>query len=167
MSLEPLVLQFEGVLSPATFVADVVRPFARIRGGPAAEGVDPADHELAIWREGLQTGAFTLSAPRDVWRNLKRWKAAGRPLITLGDVSARHQALLLAYTPHGDASAFFSRAVGPEAGAPDDPETWRKLGTGGIVVSDRPATLAAAESAGWIALRFRRSEGATLDAVAP
>lgn len=167
MSLEPLVLQFEGVLSPATFVADVVRPFARFRGGLAPEGVDPVDHELHIWREGLQTGAFMLSAPRDVWRNLKRWKAAGRPLIALGDVSARHLALLLAFTPHGDASAFFTRTMGPEAGAADDPETWRSLGSGGIVVSDRAETLAAAEAAGWTALRFRRSEGATLDAVAP
>ena len=167
MSLEPLVLQFEGVLSPATFVADVVRPFARIRGGPAPEGVDPADHELNIWREALQTGAFTLNAPRDVWRNLKRWKAAGRPLIAISDVSARHVSLLLGFTPHGDAGAFFARVLGPEAGAPDDPATWRALAPAGVVVSDRPSTLDAAQAAGWTALRFKRNDGATLDTVAP
>jgi len=155
------------VLSPATFVADVVRPFARIRGGPAPEGSDPVEHELNIWREALQTGAFTLNAPRDVWRNLKRWKAAGRPLIVVGDISARHLSLLLGFTPHGDAGAFFSQTVGPETGAPDDPATWRALGPGGLVVSDRRATLDAAEAAGWAALPFKRSEGATLDTVAP
>ena len=154
MSLEPLVLQFEGVLSPATFVADVVRPFARIRGGPAPEGVDPADHELNIWREALQTGAFTLNA-------------AGRPLIAIGDISARHLSLLLGFTPHGDAGAFFARVLGPEAGAPEDPATWRALAPAGVVVSDRPSTLDAAQAAGWTALRFKRNDGATLDTVAP
>lgn len=117
------------------------------------------DIQGLIWEEGYQKNILIAPLFADVPPALKRWHQRGIELAVYSSGSVHAQKLLYAHTNAGDLSPLFSHWFDTHTGAKTQQESYKTIATllqaepeEILFVSDSPAELTAAHSAGMISI---------------
>ena len=117
-----------------------------------------------IWREGYESGALVGHVYDDAVAMLRRWRAAGLRLCVYSSGSVAAQKLLFGHSVAGDLAPVFDGYFDTGVGAKTDPQSYARIATalgldaGAILfLSDAPAEIAAAKTAGMAAIRVVRA----------
>jgi enolase-phosphatase E1 len=119
-----------------------------------------------IWAEGYADGTLTGHVYPDAAAALRRWYAAGIPLYVYSSGSVEAQKLIFGHSNEGDLTplfaGFFDTTTGPKREAASYAAIARAIGLPAadiLFLSDAPAEIAAARSAGLRALLVDRDGG--------
>lgn len=123
-----------------------------------------------IWDAGYASGALVADVYADVSPAIAAWRAAGRKIAVYSSGSVHAQQLLLGHTDRGDLRPLVDAWFDTETGAKTEASSYdviaRTLGVAPaecLFLSDAPAELTAARSAGMTAIGITR-HGARTDA---
>jgi enolase-phosphatase E1 len=148
----------EGELSDEELVAVLRRWIDEDRKAPPLKTL-----QGLIWREGYESGELTGHVYDDAVRGLQRWRAAGLGLHVYSSGSVQAQTLLFGHSVAGDLTGLFEGYFDTGVGAKTDPESYRRIAAALAVdpaeilfLSDTPAEITAARSAGLQAIRIVR-----------
>lgn len=121
-----------------------------------------------IWQQGYKDGALKAPLYPDVPAALQRWHREGLRLAVYSSGSVNAQQLLYAHSNAGDLRPLFTDWFDTRTGAKKDPSSYtniaKKLGTEPnhiLFISDTPAELDAAQSAGMTVRLSLRDNGLT------
>jgi enolase-phosphatase E1 len=116
-----------------------------------------------IWRAGYESGALVAHVYADVEGMLRRWRDDGVSLNVYSSGSVQAQKLLFGHSLAGDLTALFDGYFDTRVGAKTDPASYRRIAAELdldartiLFLSDTPAEIAAARSAGMLAIRLIR-----------
>ena len=113
-----------------------------------------------IWEEGYATGVLVAPVYPDAAKALADWHASGITLYVYSSGSIPSQKLLFGHSDQGDLTGLFSGWFDLTSGPKLESESYRKIaaaiGGPGLFLSDHPGELAAAEDAGFAAIRVDR-----------
>ena len=116
----------------------------------------------AIWDDGYRSGTIKAPVYPDAARALRDWHAAGIALYVYSSGSIAAQKLLFGHSDQGDLTGLFSGWFDLTTGSKLESESYRKIaaaiGGSGLFLSDHPGELAAAEEAGFAAIRLDRGD---------
>ena len=122
-----------------------------------------------IWQDGYASGALQGAVYADVLPALQRWQAAGRRVAIYSSGSIQAQQLLFRHSTAGDLtpflSGYFDTTTGPKQGAASYQAIADNLRLPPALVlflSDHPAEVAAARTAGLQALQVMRPPASVL-----
>lgn len=116
-----------------------------------------------IWEEGYRHGEFRGHVYPDAVAALRRWHAAGIAVFVYSSGSVAAQKLLFAHTEVGDLTPLFAGYFDTRVGAKVEASSYRAISDSVAVppadmvfLSDSPAELAAAASAGMAPIQLSR-----------
>lgn len=116
-----------------------------------------------LWRAGFENGALRAPVYDDVVPALRAWQAAGLDVRIYSSGSVGAQRLFFGHTTHGNLLPYFRGHYDTTTGGKKDPESYRRIArdygrpaAALLFLSDVPAELDAARTAGWQTALCRR-----------
>jgi enolase-phosphatase E1 len=116
-----------------------------------------------IWEDGYRRGEYRGHVYPDAVAALRRWHAAGIAVFVYSSGSVAAQQLLFAHSEHGDLTPLFAGHFDTRVGAKAEVSSYRAISAAVamppadmVFLSDTPAELDAAATAGMTPIQLRR-----------
>ena len=195
--MRAILTDIEGTTSSIAFVSETLFPYARahlrayLAAHPeAGQGVPPETYEAwidadvkeprlkalqgRIWRAGYEAGELRGHIYPDAAAALRRWHAQGLKLFVFSSGSIEAQQLLFGHSEAGDLRPLFSGWFDLSSGSKLAADSYRGIAEAIglppaeiLFLSDNPAEISAAATAGFATRLIDRAAGDTLDGIVP